>query len=166
MGYDSPWKGEEEQFLTELAYPLKPPYPRIPTLSIHVSKWRLACRFCPVSPLPVAWRDVFMCVLGRGYTDRGGRAAVPWKTLFVAYRSTRPSMLSDLNLLSEWKCNLFSCWDGWKWILSGASSVLNSAMPRDGLSSQLEQRGVHWGKVWWTTSPLLVGLQTVSVWLG
>lgn len=140
----------------------------------------LACLLCPVSPhtVPMVWMGTYMCVrvcAGEEVHEQRwrGKAAVPWEMLFVAYRSTSPSMLSGLDRLRRWKCNLFSCWDRSKWIQSGAVAVLNSPMPRDGLSPQLEQRGVHWRKVWWSLNlfsvifclDLLWGLQIVSVWL-
>lgn len=63
IGYDSPWKGEEEQFLTEPSYPSKPPSPTPPSLCSPFQSW-LACGFSLVSPPPFLWHgrmSVWMC---------------------------------------------------------------------------------------------------------
>ncbi len=57
---------------------------------------------------------VYVCVygcVGEGVHRQRRGAAVPSETLFVAYRSTSLSMLSGLDRLKGWKCNLLSCWD-------------------------------------------------------
>lgn len=132
MGYDSPWKGKEEQFLTEPTYPLKPPHPLMPTPSSDPSSWQLECEFCRDCPAPVPWMGVRAYVFGV-WTDRHrGRGSLPWGMLFVSY--WRCSLLVGLDWLTGWHCNQLSHWNLWNWIQSCSSTFLSTLMPLDGLS--------------------------------
>lgn len=126
MGYDSPWKGEEEQFLTEPTYPLKLPYPH---LHIYFSRRRLAPKFWHQYSYS---RDTYRFYVWVLYRQRV-RASVPWDTVFVAYQIQ--SMLGGLEQLKGWNCNLLSCWNEYSDVLELFKS---SPVPQDGLSSQLE----------------------------
>lgn len=174
MGYDSPWKGEEEQFLSEPTYPLKPPQPFIPTPSVHLSNQSLACQFCPVSPPPSSWCGrvcVHVCMQGRERTEMKRQSNSAMRDAVCSLSERKPQHAQRLGpaqgmeaqlvlLLRSLEVNTKRCCRCFE--LANASRRLI-------FSAEAEWSGIR--KVWWSPNfcchffAQLVRLQIGSDWL-
>lgn len=93
-------RGTAVSHWTRLSHDSPPPRPNSPS-QVEAGMLTLPC----ITPaIPVAWLDVCVCVCW-GQRWRG-RAAVPWETLFVAYRSMGASMLRGLDRLKGMEVQL------------------------------------------------------------
>lgn len=103
-----------------------------------------------ILPCPVCVY-MWVCVFGRGCTDwEEAEQQCHQRRCLWLIGARAPACSVVLTGSRDGSATCSAAEIARKWIPSCAAAVLNSPMPRDGLSSQLERRGVHWGKVWWS----------------